>query len=316
MEKSNYNIQAIFLVLLGMTVFALQDTFIKIIIVNTNLYLIYFVRCIIGLSTIIIYLKLKKKQIIFKTNYPFFTITRTIAFFFGFSLYYFSLSKLSLPLAITLFFVSPFFTSIFSIIFMHEVVGIRRWIAILVGFIGVYLVMDPDFKNFNIYSLFPILCALCYSYTVVIQKRTSDKDSTFSQIIHIYVSALILSIIIKFSLSNIVVESSIIDEYYSIFVKWKIEDLFTFIILIGIGFTGVIGFFCLFTAYNIGSPPSIAPFEYIIIIWGLIIGWLLWNETLSVKGFFGLILIISAGIYTFVREAKLNKKISIDKPLR
>ena len=86
--------------------------------------------------------------------------------------------------------------------------------------------------------------------------------------------------------------------------------------MIGIGFTGVIGFFCLFTAYNIGSPPSIAPFEYIIIIWGLLIGWLFWNETLSLKGFFGLILIIIAGIYTFFRESKLNRKISLDKPLR
>ena len=77
---------------------------------------------------------------------------------------------------------------------MKEKIGLRRWIAIIVGFVGVFLVMDPDFENFNIYSLFPILCALCYSYTVVIQKRTYDKDTTFSQIIHIYVSALIFSI--------------------------------------------------------------------------------------------------------------------------
>ena len=86
--------------------------------------------------------------------------------------------------------------------------------------------------------------------------------------------------------------------------------------LISIGFTGVIGFFCLFSAYNMGSPSAIAPFEYVIIIWGLIIGWFLWSETLNLKGFIGLFLIVSAGIFTFLRETKLNKKISIDKPLR
>ena len=86
--------------------------------------------------------------------------------------------------------------------------------------------------------------------------------------------------------------------------------------LISIGFTGVIGFFCLFSAYNLGSPSAIAPFEYVIIIWGLIIGWYLWADTLNFKGFFGLILIVFAGIYTFFRESKLNKKITIDKPLR
>ena len=86
--------------------------------------------------------------------------------------------------------------------------------------------------------------------------------------------------------------------------------------LIAIGFTGVIGFFCLFSAYNIGSPSAIAPFEYVIIIWGLVIGWFLWSETLNLKGFIGLFLIVSAGIFTFLREANLNKKISLDKPMR
>ena len=76
------------------------------------------------------------------------------------------------------------------------------------------------------------------------------------------------------------------------------------------------GFFCLFSAYNTGSPSSIAPFEYIIIVWALIIGWFLWGETFNFKGFIGLFLIVSAGIYTFFREAKLNQSITIDKPLR
>ena len=60
MENSNNNFKAIIYVLLGMTVFAIQDTFIKLILHNTNLYLIYFVRSTIGLIVIIIYLSLKK----------------------------------------------------------------------------------------------------------------------------------------------------------------------------------------------------------------------------------------------------------------
>ncbi len=315
MENSN-NLKAIIYILIGMTVFAVQDTLIKLIIESTNLYLIYFVRSIIGLSSIYIYLKLNNINIIYKTNYPVWTAVRTIAFFFGFSLYYFSLSKLSLPVAVTLFFVSPFFTSIFSMFLLNEHVGIRRWSAIIVGFIGVYLVLNPDYNNFNFYSVFPVICAFCYSLTIVIQKKTSDKDNVFSQIIHIYISALIFSTLIKLSISNLYFNPSIIAEYQAIFIEWKINNILSFLFLILIGFTGVSGFFCLFSAYNIGSPPSIAPFEYIIIIWSLIIGWVLWSETLTIKGFCGLILIISAGIYTFLREAKLNKKISIDRPLR
>jgi len=316
MENSNNNFKAIIYVLLGMTVFAIQDTFIKLILHNTNLYLIYFVRSTIGLTVIIIYLKYKKIDIVFRTNYLTLTVIRTIVFFFGFSLYYFSLSKLSLPIAVTLFFVSPFFTSIFSMIIIGEKVGIRRWLAIIIGFLGVYLVMNPDFKNFNIYSLFPVICAICYSFTIIVHKKTSDKDNVFSQIIHIYISALFFSFIIKLFILNFNFDTLTINEYHSLLIEWKIKNISSFFMLMGIGFTGVIGFFCLFTAYNTGSPSVIAPFEYILIVWALIIGWFLWSETLTIKGIVGLILIILAGIYTFLRESKLNKEISIDKPLR
>ena len=74
MENSNNNFKAIIYVLLGMTVFAIQDTFIKLISNEVNLYLIYFTRCIIGLILILSYLKFKKIKIVFRTHYPFLTI--------------------------------------------------------------------------------------------------------------------------------------------------------------------------------------------------------------------------------------------------
>ena len=70
MSTNINNTKAIVLILLGMTVFAIQDTLIKLTSDNINLYLIYFVRCIVGLIVIMTYLKVKKIPIIFKTYYP------------------------------------------------------------------------------------------------------------------------------------------------------------------------------------------------------------------------------------------------------
>ena len=316
MIHNKENPKAILLILLGMTVFAIQDTLIKLISDTVNIYLLYSVRSSIGLIIIIFYLKLKKEPINFKTHYPVLTTIRVFCFFIGFSLYYFSLTKLSLALAITLFFVSPFFISIFAMFILNETIGIRRWLAISVGFVGVYLVMNPQFHDFNIYSLFPVVCAICYSFSVVIQKKTSDKDSLFSQVSHLYISAIIFSFIIKISLDNISFSPETIEEFKFILLDWNVLDLLTLFMLIIIGLTGVIGFLCLFSAYRIGSPATIAPFEYVIILWAIIISWFLWGETLTVRGFVGLLFIISASIYTFLREAKLNKAISLDKPLR
>jgi len=310
------NIKAIILVVIGMFVFSIQDALIKVISGSVNIYVIYIVRSIIGLLAILIYCKLKHIKLIFKTHYPIITTLRVSGFFLGFSLYYFSLSKISLPEAVTLFFVSPFFVTIASKFLIGEKVGIYRWSLIFVGFIGVYLVLNPDFNNFNIYSLFPIFCAFFYAMTVVIQKKTSDYDNLFTQIIHTYISAIIFSIIIYFVLNNLTFSSNQLIEYNFILMSWGIPDIFSFFILVIIGFTGVIGFFSIFGAYRMGSPSTIAPYEYSLIIWSIVLGYLIWNEYLSFRGFIGLFLILSASFFTLYREYILNVKINTDKPLR
>ena len=176
MRTLNNNIKAIFLIILGMFVFAIQDSLIKLISDSINIYIIYITRSFIGIMAILFYCKINSIKLVFKTYYPFITILRVTGFFLGFSLYYFSLSKISLPQAVTLFFVSPFFVTISSKFIIGEEIGVYRWSAIIIGFLGVYLVLDPDFSNFNIYSLFPIFCAFFYALTVVIQKKTSDHD--------------------------------------------------------------------------------------------------------------------------------------------
>ena len=316
MMSLDNNIKAIFLILLGMFVFSIQDTLIKLISDSINIYVIYITRSIVGLIAIIIFCRIKKIKLVFKTYYPVITILRVSGFFLGFSLYYFALSKITLPEAVTLFFVSPFFVTIASKFIIGETIGLHRWSAIFIGFSGVYLVLDPDFNNFNIYSLFPILCAFFYALTVVIQKKTSDHDSLFTQIIHTYVSAIIFSIIIYVIINNLSFSSYQLDEYNFILMSWSIPSTYSLLILLIIGFTGVVGFFSLFGAYRIGSPSTIAPYEYSLIIWSIIFGYFIWNDLLSSRGFVGLLLILLASFFTLYREYILSIKVNTDKPIR
>jgi drug/metabolite transporter (DMT)-like permease len=316
MMSLDNNIKAIFLILLGMFVFSIQDTLIKLISDSINIYVIYITRSIVGLIAIIIFCRIRKIKLVFKTYYPVITILRVSGFFLGFSLYYFSLSKITWPEAVTLFFVSPFFVTIASKFIIGETIGLYRWSAIFIGFSGVYLVLDPDFNNFNIYSLFPILCAFFYALTVVIQKKTSDHDSLFTQIIHTYVSAIIFSIIIYVIINNLSFSSYQLDEYNFILMSWSIPSTYSLLILLIIGFTGVVGFFSLFGAYRIGSPSTIAPYEYSLIIWSIIFGYFIWNDLLSSRGFVGLLLILLASFFTLYREYILSIKVNTDKHIR
>jgi len=316
MMSLDNNIKAIFLIILGMFVFSIQDTLIKLMSDSINIYVIYIVRSIVGILVIFTYCWFYKIQLIFKTYYPFITILRVSIFFLGFSLYYFSLSKISLPEAVTLFFVSPFFVTISSKFIMGENIGIYRWSAILIGFIGVYLVLDPNFNDFNIYTLFPIFCAFFYALTVVIQKKTSDKDSLFTQILHTYLSAIVFSIIIYFYVNNLTFTPYQLLEYKFVLISWNIPSLNYFLLLIIIGFTAVIGFFSIFGAYRIGSPSTIAPYEYSLIIWSILFGYFIWNDYLTIKGMAGLSLILIGSFFTLYREYHLSIKVSTDQPIR
>ena len=100
-----------------------------------------------------------------------------------------------LATATALFFASPFLMTIFAIFILKEEVGLRRWAAVIIGFIGVYVILNPDFNNFNYLSLTPVLCAFCYALSMIILKKTSDEDDVYSQMFHFYILAIVISII-------------------------------------------------------------------------------------------------------------------------
>ena len=180
-----------------MSIFSVQDVLVKYLSASTSVFQIFFARSIVGLLTIGLYLFITKQKIIFKSQYPLLTLIRVVLFFSAFLAFYVSLSNLSLAVANTLFFTSPFFITIFSTIFLKEKIGIRRWLAIIIGFLGIILVMNPRPENLNLFYLLPVYCAVCYALSMIIIKKTSDKDSIYSQIFHLYISALILSSLIS-----------------------------------------------------------------------------------------------------------------------
>ena len=316
MEIKQNTPKAIVLIIIGMSSVAFQDTLIKIISSDTNLFLILFFRAFIGIILMIIFLKIKNIPIVFKTHYPILTSIRGILFFTAFVLYFFCLTKISLAMAVTLFFVSPLFITVLSMIFLNEKIGLRRWLALLIGFIGVYLVMDPKIDNFNVYTIFPIICAFFYSLTMIIQKITSERDNLCSQTFHIYLFALLFASIAGLILGNGQYNDSSNQNWQFLLSSWSLNNIHIINSLLFIGISGVVAFLCIFQAYRIGSPPSVAPFEYILIILSLILSWIIWEETLNFRGFLGLGLIVLAGIYTFIRERKKHVKITINKLLR
>ena len=316
MSTPNNNPKGIVYILIAMMVFSVQDGIMKHIYNFVSLYEIYLIRTVVSFVLILLFLIITKKPIVFKSQYPLLTFTRVILFFFGFSSFYVSLTVLPLGTATALFFVTPFLITIFAHFFLKEEIGLRRWSAVVVGFIGVYVTLNPDFSNFNYLSLLPILCALCYSLSMIIIKKTSDKDSVYTQTFTFYIGAIIISIIFYFIIGDGQYNVSDHPASQFIFREWFVDFNSNILLMTATGVTATLAFLFLFTAYSIASPAVVSPFEYSILFWSPLVGWLYFDEIPSLNTVIGILIIVSSGVYIFMREKAQNQSIATEKPLR
>jgi drug/metabolite transporter (DMT)-like permease len=221
-----------------------------------------------------------------------------------------------LATATALFFVTPFLITIFAKFILKDQIGPRRWLAVIIGFIGVYIILNPNFDNFDYLSLTPILCAFCYSLSMIIIKITSKKDDVYSQMFQFYIGATIISIIFYFFIGN--GQYNTIDNSAAqfIFREWFSDLEFSLIYMIILGFTAAAAFVLVFSAYRVASPAVVSPFEYSILIWSTLSGWIFFDEIPTINTFIGMVLIVFGGIYIFLREKVQDQSIVTEKPLR
>jgi len=313
---TNNNPKGILLIFIGMFIVSFQDTTMKYINTSVSLYEVYLIRTLISFIIIVCYLKITNKPIIFSTHYPLLTIIRVILFFFGFSSFYIAITIMPLATATALFFASPFLMTIFAIFILKEEIGLRRWLAVIIGFMGVYVILNPDFDNFNYLSLTPVFCAFCYALSMIIIKKTSDKDNVYSQSLQFNAAAVIISLTFYFFIGDGQYDNINHPASQYIFREWFSNLEFTMPFMVIMGFSAALAFLSLFTAYRISSPAVISPFEYSILIWTSLSGWFFFDEIPSARIFIGMFLIVSGGIYIFMREKAKDQSIVTEKPLR
>ena len=315
--STDNNSKGIVLIIIAMTLFAMQDSLIKFIFEKAALYEIFFGRYFVAAILLFCYIKFKKQKVSLKTYYPILTLVRVVLHFLAFSAFFISLTYMPLATANALFFSCPFFVSIFAKFFLNEHIGIRRWSAIVFGFVGVFIVLDPNFSDFEYKSLLPVGCAFFYAASMTITKYTSDKDDVNTQLFYFYLIALILCGIIYMFMGNGQFNNSNFDSTTQfIFRDWfsNIEYTWKFILFFGVAAS--IAFLCIFSAYIVASPSVVSLFEYSLIIMSMIPGYFLFDEVPSTRTFLGVGCIIAAGVYIYFRERVKEQYIASETPVR
>ncbi len=208
-----------------------------------------------------------------------------------------SVINLEFATAMTLTFSSPFFLVIFSIIFLKEKVGIYRWSAIILGFLGVVMIMKPTSDIFNFYSIFPILVAVCWAFSVILLRYIPEQYSTAKIQLYSLIFNVMGGLILYFIFSG-----------YSEIQSSK--DLFLMILTGILGGTAAILFIY---SYRLIAISKLASFEYLGIPSSFILGWIFFNEAPWEQLFPGVLIIIFSGLVIIWRDSKKEKLLKVSK---
>ena len=204
-----------------------------------------------------------------------------------------SVINLQFATAMTLTFSSPFFIVILSIFFLNDKVGIYRWSAIFVGFLGVIMIMKPTSDIFNFYSIFPILTAIAWAMSVIILKFIPEGHSTAK--IQLY--TLIFNVLGGIILFIVTTGHQDIKNFQDFF-------LMTLTGILG-GSAAILFIF----SYRLITASKMASFEYLGIPSSFVLGWIFFKEAPWQQLFPGVIAIVLAGMIIIWRDKVKEKSI-------
>ena len=205
-----------------------------------------------------------------------------------------ALRNLPLATVVSISFAAPIFTTIFSIFLLSEKVGMFRWIAVLVGFIGIIIITEPGFSSFNIYFIYPIIFCLGLSYVAIAIRQLSTTEPVW--LISLYFS-------IAITLASL----------FTLPYGWVIPNFGDLILLMLIGVFGGFANLWLGQSYKLAEVSLVSPLKYLALVFAIAFGYFIWGEIPSFKTLLGAALVIISSIIIFRREIYLKKQVSISR---
>jgi drug/metabolite transporter (DMT)-like permease len=206
-----------------------------------------------------------------------------------------ALRKLPLATVVSISFAAPIFTTILSIFLLSEKVGVYRWLAVLIGFIGIIIITEPGISELNIYYIFPVIFCLGLSYVAITIRQLSSTEPVW--LISFY-----------FSLSITLLSFLTIPQ------GWVMPSFKHFILLSFIGIFGGVANLWLSQSYKHSEVSLVTPLKYLALVFAIIFGYFIWGEIPTIKTLGGSFLVIISTLIIFRREI-YKKKIITSKTI-
>ncbi|MBN2044203.1 MAG: DMT family transporter [Anaerolineales bacterium] len=271
---------------------------------NYSVLEIVAIRSLVALPFTLVFYRYEGSRGLPKTQQPRLEIIRGVCLFLSYTAYMMGLAALPLADIEAIRFSAPLMITFLSVVLLGEKVGPNRWLALIIGFLGVLLIVRPGSTAFNLGSIFILISVLFYALTVILTRKLHSNDSSatmayFSSLVYLLASLLLSP------LPVIVGEIPVAHPSIAFLIRgWSFPGLFDMWIMAGLGLIWAGWIYFLSRAYSLAQASVIAPFEYISLPINIMWGFLIWQEIPTATTLAGAFLTLFSGLYVLYRERK------------
>jgi S-adenosylmethionine uptake transporter len=269
--------------LITFTIFSCADALVKWLSARYSIFQIIFIGTLFALIPATVLIARRGGVASLKPRHPWLVGMRAFLMAADIVLVFFAFTRLPLADAYTLLFAAPMVVTALSVPLLGEHVGWRRWLAVIVGFGGVLIVLRPGFADLDLGHLAALSSALFFGLSIIFVRRIGAKEGAGSMLVWMMLAFLVVSAPV---LPNVYVAPSASD----------LALLAAFGLLTGVGHLGLI------EAFRIAPSAVIAPFHYSQMIWAVIFGLFLFGDVPSDWVIGGSAVIIGSGLFILWRE--------------
>jgi drug/metabolite transporter (DMT)-like permease len=252
---------------------------------------VLFLRFFIGFIPIFFIIPKNKLLTFYKTSRPGLHTFRAISGAAAIIALFIGLRELPLADVVSLTFGGPIFVTVASIFFLSEKVGIKRWSAVFLGFIGMLLIVQPAFIDLNFYYVTPIVFCIFFACVAISVRSLSKTEPNYRIAFYFTVLCSILGLATIFT------------------GDWILPTKIDFIIFMIMGLCGSIANLLLTQSYRLAEASLVTPIKYLSLVFAIVFGFLIWSEVPKLLTLFGALLVITSSLIIFTRENKLKKQI-------
>ncbi|MFT5114985.1 MAG: drug/metabolite transporter (DMT)-like permease [Parasphingorhabdus sp.] len=287
-RSSSNTTRGIWLMGAGFAAFSCGDLIAKLLTADFHPFQVVWARQFGVVSVVIVFFVLKGK-IIFRSVAPKMQLLRGLCAIISASCFIFAISYVALADAIAVTFAAPFIVTVLGATILGEKVGMRRWIAVLVGFIGTLIILRPGADVFHPAIFLVLLASMAFATRQIVSRFIGSRDPTLTTLAY---TALTTFLVLALPM-----------PWY-----WKTPETLTPVLLmVGLTLFAGLGEFLIIRALELADAVVVTPMHYTLIFYSTLWGFLFFGDFPDYWTWLGTFIVIASGIYMHLRETRRQK---------